>query len=72
MSETCDVCGFQYEAIYRVPNDVWVKICPQRQIDYRDAPGGGLLCMECAWKRARDAGVTLYFDAHPGWWPEER
>jgi hypothetical protein len=63
--EQCAVCGRQYEYVYRVPDDVWAKITPS------DNPEGGLLCIDCASKRAEEMGITLRFHGKVEWWDED-
>lgn len=61
--ETCDACGRRYLVIYRVPNDVWSLIAPKQDElgEHLEHQFGGLLCVDCAWTRARELGITLYF-----------
>ena len=69
MSDICDDCGRDYFIIYRVPNHIWTKICPKPETlgDYIEHQFGGILCPDCAARKARDIGVTLYFNAENGW-----
>lgn len=59
--ETCGFCGSTYDAVYRVPDDVWERI-------RADAT---LLCPECADSQARDAGIALYWSAAVDNYPED-
>ncbi|HSH41645.1 MAG TPA: hypothetical protein VK973_05910 [Arenicellales bacterium] len=70
MSEKCQACGRFYDTVYRVPDDVWAQIAPREDTlgPYAEHQGGGLLCVDCAWTRAREKGITLYFEGTPGWW----
>ena len=66
--EKCDDCGRHYSLVYRVPDHVWEKIAPKPVEGFK---GGGLLCPDCAARRATDFGIVLYFDAAAGWWRED-
>ncbi len=67
--DKCDDCGRKYFIIYRVPNHIWTKISPKPETlgDYIEHQFGGILCPDCATRKARDIGVTLYFDARESW-----
>jgi len=65
VSERCDCCEKEYDAIYWVPEHVWQKIRPSQE-GY-----GGLLCVECAHARALRAGYTLRFSGSDAWWGGE-
>ena len=54
--ETCQDCEKKYSTIYTIPNEVWVKITPK-------LGEAGLLCIECADKRAAKIGINLYWNA---------
>jgi len=62
MSEKCDSCSAEYEAIYWVPEHVWQKIKPKQD------GFGGLLCIECAHSRALSAGHVLRFSGSDDGW----
>lgn len=70
--EQCSLCRKEYETVYRVPNHIWLQICPNPQTlgPHYEHMGGGLLCVDCAWTEAKDKGTTLYFDASESDWPE--
>jgi len=54
--EHCQVCRREYTIVYSVPDDVWRKITPK-------AGEAGLLCPECADRRARGQGIHLMWRA---------
>lgn len=74
MSETCGICKKQYNTVYRVPNEVWSKIAPNKKElgNYPEHQFGGLLCVDCAFVEAQKIGVTLYFSASVGDWAENK
>ena len=61
--EHCQICGKGYEMVYSVPDEIWSKITPKK--------GNGLLCIECADKRARKLGIDLYWSANEGGWRDD-
>ena len=63
--ELCQICGMSYEIVYRVPDKVWAKIRPKRY-------SGGLLCLRCADFEARKKGITLYWEASIGEFPNRK
>jgi hypothetical protein len=68
--ERCHDCGGFYATVYRVPDDVWAKIAPDKAAlgEHEEHRYGGLLCLPCADRRAREKGIRLYFDASVGDW----
>lgn len=68
-SEKCASCGRGYRIIYRVPDDIWARIAPDKDSlgDHPEHQGGGLLCPLCADERARELGIRLVFDADVDW-----
>src|SRR5690606_7471517 len=68
--EQCHDCGGFYQTVYRVPDDVWAKIAPDKAAlgEHTEHRYGGLLCLPCADRRAREKGIRLYFDASVGDW----
>ena len=54
--EHCQICGKGYSTPYDIPDKVWKKITPRKG-------EGGLLCMECAEKRAKKLGIVLFWVA---------
>src|SRR5690606_40463702 len=68
--EQCHDCGGFYQTVYRVPDDVWTKIAPDKAAlgEHTEHRYGGLLCLPCAVRRAREQGIHLYFDASAGDW----
>lgn len=68
--EQCHACGNRYTTIYRVPNEVWAKIAPNRETlgQHPEHQFGGLLCPACADRRASELGIILYWDANTGDW----
>lgn len=64
----CDECGTEYDYCYMVPQHVWNKIAP-REMDNRGLDG--LLCIQCASRKAREAGIQLRFQGLTGWWIKE-
>ncbi|MFL1405420.1 hypothetical protein ACJO2E_08765 [Marinobacter sp. M1N3S26] len=62
--ELCQSCGRTYHAIYWAPDHVWDHIKPSPEGD------GGLLCVECAHSRAKEAGFVLRFSGSEKWWGE--
>ena len=58
MSETCQICGKQYDTVYRVPDEVWEIIKPAGKPE-----GAGLLCLPCAFKQAKAHGIELEWAA---------
>lgn len=65
----CHDCGRSYSYVYRVPDDVWEQIAPVSDTVGIDL--GGLLCIDCADRRARDLGIMLYYEGTAGWWRGE-
>ena len=61
--EHCQVCGKGYLMVYSVPVKVWEKITPKEG-------EAGLLCIECADKRARKLGIELYWAGKEGEYPK--
>ena len=63
--DKCDDCGHIYKLIYRVPNNIWAKIAPKPKTlgEYTEHYFGGILCPECAARKALDIGITLHFVA---------
>ncbi len=59
--EHCQVCGKEYSIVYSVPNEIWDKITPKEG-------HAGLLCIECADKRAKELGIELYWSAEEESW----
>jgi len=53
--EKCFSCGKRYPTVYSVPDEVWEQINPTT------THGAGLLCPQCADKRARERGIILYW-----------
>lgn len=70
MSETCDQCGQKYETIYGVPNEVWARIAPKPETlgKHIEHQYGGMLCIPCAERRARETGIVLYWNASENDW----
>jgi len=68
--QRCQCCNGLYATVYRVPNGVWSKIAPQPETlgMYEEHQFGGLLCIVCADRRAREAGIILYWDSTAGDW----
>mgnify|MGYP001572130799 CR=1 FL=1 len=57
--EHCQLCKKEYETIYKLPCDIWYKITPNI---YKE---GGLLCLECADKKAREIGfIPFWYAGH--------
>ena len=65
MSDKCDDCERDYFIIYRVPSHIWKKIAPKPETLSDDSGNyfGGILCPDCAARKARDIGVILQFIA---------
>lgn len=65
MPDKCDDCGREYFVIYNVPSSLWKKIAPKPEtlLGSQDYYYGGILCPDCAARKARDIGVTLHFIA---------
>jgi hypothetical protein len=63
--EKCQACGQTYATVYWLPDDVWACITPVPL----QAEGAGLLCPPCADKRARAAGIELFWGAGVGEYP---
>ena len=68
--EQCQDCGVHYMTVYHVPANVWSVIRPNKD-DPDESIYGGLLCPSCADRRAREAGIALYFEASIDWWISE-
>lgn len=65
--DTCADCGREYRVVYRVPNEIWAMIAPNKSTlgPYIEHQYGGILCVECAAGRARNLGLRLLFVAEP-------
>ena len=61
--EHCQACGKEYLIVYSVPDEVWERITPKKD-------EAGLLCVECANQRAWGVGISLYWSAGIGGYPE--
>jgi len=57
--EHCQICGKKYSTVYELPDEIWKKITPK-------SGESGLLCMECAEKRAEKLGIDLFWRAKEG------
>jgi len=57
--EHCQICGKGYLTVYHILDEIWNKITPKEG-------EAGLLCIECADKRAHDIGIELYWSANEG------
>lgn len=62
--EECQSCWKYYTTVYWLPDDVWACITPRPLQE-----GAGLLCPPCADKRARAAGIDLFWGAGVGEYP---
>ena len=63
MSEKCDNCDKYYESVYRVSDDLWLKIYGKSE--------SGLLCPMCCDAIARQKGILLYWEARENEYPTE-
>jgi len=65
MTDVCDNCKRQYSVVYRVPNEIWSKIAPNKETlgKFPEHQYGGLLCPDCASDAAAKAGFRLIFCA---------
>lgn len=52
--EICQCCGHEYLTVYRIPDEIWLKIMGKP---------GGLLCPICCDVLARETKVSLYWEA---------
>lgn len=62
--ERCQSCGHRFLSVYWLPDDVWAAITPKPE-----HTTAGTLCLPCADKRAREAGIDLYWGATVGDFP---
>ena len=63
-AEICQCCQKEYFNIYRIPDDIWLKIMGKSE---------GLLCLSCCDVLAKECGIELYWEAQPGqFFTEER
>jgi len=60
--EKCQCCGERYLTVYRLPDTIWDSIIGHKT-------RAGLLCPVCADEKAREAGITLYWEAAQGEFP---
>lgn len=65
--ETCDLCGRDYEVNYMVPDDVWKLVAPKDIGKYSEHLFGGLLCPDCAARKAKEHGIDLVFEGKRSW-----
>lgn len=72
--EKCNDCGRRYRTVYRIPDNVWSKVAPDKAGlgPHAEHQFGGLLCIDCASDRARSQGIHLYFEASIGDWRDNK
>lgn len=63
--EHCQKCGIPYETVWRAPDNLWGKVTGHND-------GGGLLCIQCFDKMAREQGIFLYWECESRRFPTKR
>lgn len=55
MCEHCQMCGKEYEYVYKVSDELWKKITGIKN-------GSGLRCISCLNKEAKGKGISLRWE----------
>ena len=61
-NQTCDDCHCSFGALYRLPDEVWDRITVAPRVPGQVSKG--VLCMNCADRRARAGGFNLSWVAY--------
>lgn len=59
--ETCSICKKEYHTIWTAPDELWKKL--------NNGNEGGLICLGCFDKIARENGLVLYWECAAGGYP---
>ena len=59
--ERCQDCGRRYSEVWRAPDALWANVTGRDD-------GGGLRCMPCFAAKARERGISLYWECNGNGW----
>jgi len=59
--ETCQICKKGYQTVWSAPDNLWKKLNGNNE--------GGLICLNCFDRIAKENGITLYWECAENEYP---